>query len=262
MRNYSKLQAIFFSFFSPDLYRNVGQQWRGIGLGYLFLLLAIFWIPSSIYFCKSLHNFFKFQTKEIIQQIPTVTVIKGEVSIDRPIPYAIIDPKTSEELVVFDTNKTSSELHQMTSPIVVTRDAVVVKSSNQQMQVYHQFSATNYLRFTQEDYARLASPAFKTGFCLMYYIGGVVGSFLFRTIQGLFYALIGLGLAKWYGANLSGKGLIRVAIVAMTPMIMLSTINDIFLFTLRYQSFLSFVITIVYLIIAMKANRNLETLKT
>ncbi|MCI0404254.1 MAG: hypothetical protein L0212_12175, partial [Acidobacteria bacterium] len=48
MRKYSILQPLLLSFYSKDLYQDVGQHWRGTGFLYLFLLLALAWIPIAL----------------------------------------------------------------------------------------------------------------------------------------------------------------------------------------------------------------------
>jgi hypothetical protein len=48
MKHYGRLQAVYLSFFSGDLYRDVANNWTGIGLVYLLLLLAAAWLPSAV----------------------------------------------------------------------------------------------------------------------------------------------------------------------------------------------------------------------
>src|SRR5690242_11135557 len=47
MKQFSRLSAISASFYSPDVYRDVVSRWKGYGVLYLLLLLAICWLPSA-----------------------------------------------------------------------------------------------------------------------------------------------------------------------------------------------------------------------
>ena len=47
MKRYSIFHPLVLSFFSKSLYRDVGKNWRGTGLLYLLLIIALLWIPST-----------------------------------------------------------------------------------------------------------------------------------------------------------------------------------------------------------------------
>jgi hypothetical protein len=41
MRRYSIFHPLVLAFYSKPLYQDVGRRWKGTGLGYLLLLLAV-----------------------------------------------------------------------------------------------------------------------------------------------------------------------------------------------------------------------------
>lgn len=46
MKNYSVFHPLYLSFFSKSLYQDVAKNWKGTGLAYLLLLLALAWVPG------------------------------------------------------------------------------------------------------------------------------------------------------------------------------------------------------------------------
>jgi hypothetical protein len=55
---YHYWQAFILSLYSPKLYVDVAQRWRGFGLNYLLLLVALLCIPFSIRFIANFNIYF------------------------------------------------------------------------------------------------------------------------------------------------------------------------------------------------------------
>ena len=49
-RRYGFWQAVGFSFYSRELYRDVKDNWKGTGLGFLFFIWAVVGIPRAVQF--------------------------------------------------------------------------------------------------------------------------------------------------------------------------------------------------------------------
>ena len=64
-------------------------------------------------------------------------------------------------------------------------------------------------------------------FAPVFYPLAVLGSFFFRIIQALIYAAIGLLFASRTKAKLSYSALLRLAIVAVTPCIIVKTVLNV-----------------------------------
>ncbi len=103
MKRYNILQAPVMAFFSPSFYRDVGLHWRGNGFAYLFLLLAVCWVPGSILFHLHFANLIETKTPAIITQIPQMKIIKGEASVEVIQPLKIINPESGTVLASIDT---------------------------------------------------------------------------------------------------------------------------------------------------------------
>src|ERR1700674_4152768 len=103
MRRFSIFHPLVLSFFSKPLYRDVGKHWRGTGLLYVFVVLAIVWIPTIIKGQLGISKWVDGDSKEITKQIPAITISKGSVSTDVATPYFIKDPKNGTDIAIIDT---------------------------------------------------------------------------------------------------------------------------------------------------------------
>ncbi|KTD21632.1 DUF1189 family protein [Legionella londiniensis] len=99
---YGYLKALYLSFFSQRLYKDVGNRWRGYGVVYLLLLLAILSIPISLRIMLDFNEYFNQNLIEPLRKLPPIMVQNGEVNFDKPMPYIIKNEK-GEPIVIIDT---------------------------------------------------------------------------------------------------------------------------------------------------------------
>jgi len=107
---YRYWEALYLSFYSKNLFIDVGKRWRGLGLGYLMMVLAILAIPFSLMIGVTFNTFFNEQFIEPLLQLPTIYVQKGQASIDKPVPYIIKNSKQQVVLIV-DTSDTITKFN-------------------------------------------------------------------------------------------------------------------------------------------------------
>lgn len=122
---YSYWEALYKSFYSMRLYVDVGKRWRGIGVLYLLLTIAIFSIPFSIKVAINLNQSFNEQIIEPLLLLPTIYVQDGELKFDKPMPYLIKNEKNQVVLIIDSTGKVdkfSSEYPYMN--ILINKDKV------------------------------------------------------------------------------------------------------------------------------------------
>lgn len=97
-------QALYLSFFSSRLYVDVGKRWRGVGLLYLLLVIAVFAIPLITRVILSFNTFFIEEMVSPLQQLPPLYIQNGEISFDKPTPYFIHDKKGQVVATIDFTN--------------------------------------------------------------------------------------------------------------------------------------------------------------
>jgi hypothetical protein len=256
MKRYSFLQAPFLSFFSKAFYRDVGQHWRGTGLAYLLIILALFWIPSIIKARLGVGRFVDTESKKITEQIPAITISHGKVSTDVPTPYYIRDPDSGTPLAIIDTTGQYRTLDEKPANVLLLTDSKLIMRNERETRTFD----LSKVESLYVDRARVEGwlATAKTWFVPVAYPLALLFSFVFRTIQILIYALIGLLFAHLLHANLGYKTLMRLAAMAITPVLVLDLIMDFLPVSLPLWSLLGVGVALAYLFLAVKSNTERE----
>jgi hypothetical protein len=188
MKRYSIFHPLILSFFSKSLYRDVGKHWRGTGLLYIFLILAVFWVPTIIKGQLGLSRWVDGDSKEITKQIPAITISKGQVSTDVTTPYFIKDTKTGTDLVVIDPTGTYTSLEKTEAKFLLTKSKLIMSKSATETQTYDLSGVQSFAvdRTKVENWL----AAGRRWFIPVLYPLALIFSFVFRAIQMLIYAAI------------------------------------------------------------------------
>lgn len=108
---FSYWEALYRSFYSKRLYVDVGKRWRGFGVLYLLLAVAIFIMPLSMRVASVMKQDFNQQIMEPLLQMPTLYVQNGEISIDKPVPYLVTNKQGQVTLIV-DPSDTITQFNE------------------------------------------------------------------------------------------------------------------------------------------------------
>lgn len=214
---YSGVQAAYMSFFSKNIYRSVVSEWKGLAYLYLFTLIVSILVVVGV----TLH--FKLQAvattfaAPMVNELPIMNLSQGKLKIDKPSPYQIKDKTTGAPIVTFDTDDNIAEVPGETG-ILVTSSKLIIKS--QSREEVRDLSQLPDMELTPD----MINSGIKTfftyfvpvscGFLLLFF------SFL-CAIQSLVYGAIGLGFAKITHTKISYGESVRIAVMAMTPIIMI-----------------------------------------
>jgi hypothetical protein len=261
MKRYSMLQPLYLSFFSRELYRDVRTNWKGTGFLYLLILLALTWLPVMVKLHQGVARIVRQEAPKLVDQMPKITIRRGEVSIDRPVPYTIEDPDTHAPLMVIDTSGTVTSFGQGSAIILLTRDKFMYRQPHRaETRIY---DLTGIDDFTV-DRSRVDGwvQAFRKYFAIVAYPFALAGSLAFRVIQMLLYAAIGMIFASMLKITLDYLTLLRLASVSITPVILLSTVLTLTGLHVPVLPLVSFAIAMGYLFFAVKANAGPEEPET
>lgn len=99
---YRYWQAFILAFYSSRLYVDVSKRWRGIGLLYLLLAIAVAVIPLATRVTINFNNYFNERLLEPIESLPTLYMQNGKVEFNEPMPYLIKNRK-GEVVAIIDT---------------------------------------------------------------------------------------------------------------------------------------------------------------
>ncbi len=251
-RRYSIVHPLFMSFFSKDFYQDAGRNWKGFSFVYLMLLLFLCWIPTMIALQRQISDFMMTSAREFIVQVPEITIFHGEISIDEKEPYFIEDPESDEIFAIIDTTGQYTSLNDTTANILVTKKKVILRKSRRETRT---FDLSDIESFTlNQDLMNRWAVFFEKWFTIISFPIALLFSFVYRTIQVLIYAAIGLLFAKAKKTNLSFQALISIAIMAITPVLIIDTIMSLKKIAVPFWGIWCFVIAMAYLFYGVKAN--------
>lgn len=131
---YRYWSALYMSFYSRRLYIDVGKRWRGFGLLYLLLAIALFSIPFFLRTSYSLDDAIKNQIINPLTKIPIFYIQNGEASFDKPMPY-LIKNNQGKVVVVIDTtgkvNDFTNDYPELT--ILINKNKISIKPPKLQL---------------------------------------------------------------------------------------------------------------------------------
>ena len=249
MRRYSIFHVPALSFFSKKLYIDVSQNWKGVNFLYLLLLLAVCLMLTMINLHRGISNFVNNEASAIVNQVPEITITDGQVSIEETQPYYITDPDSDKPLAIIDTTGQIESLKDSDALFLLTGNKVIIQKSKFENRTYE---LSNVKAFAVDSkritgWLHIGRKFLAVGI----YPFALLGSYVYRIVQALIYAAIGLLFASFCKTTLSYAASIRLAIVAVTPCIIVGTILG--LAGTSIPSFLYLVAALVYLFFAVKS---------
>lgn len=227
---FSIWQALYMSFYSPKLYVDVVQRWKGFGLKFLFLASVLISLPYSIYQMNKFNTYYNDELLVALENMPTLNVVKGKVVFNKPMPYVVRSENSSKPLVVIDTKKSLSALGNRLSKasIVIAKDgfyldgkqntAPFVQNSPVNSSVYDSKFPTNYTGKIEPTYFLKTVESIKSK--LIYFIPTTVAMSAFFCEMVILFVLSFVGslfaniLIRY---SLNFKQSLRTAYVCATP---------------------------------------------
>ncbi|MHC4069485.1 MAG: DUF1189 domain-containing protein [Planctomycetota bacterium] len=255
-RKFSIIHIPVFSFFSKELYSDVGLRWKGVNFSYLLLFLAICWIPTMIKIHAGFTGFVNNEAPTFLEQLPEITITDGEVSISEAEPYYIKAPESDDVLAVIDTTGTIDSLEDANAPCLLTKTKIMWKKSEVETQTFDLSKIEDFVLNSEHVMGWLRTA--NKFLVITIYPAALLGSYVFRIVQALIYGAVGLLFSLWCKAALSYAALVRLAVVAMTPCMLGKTILGMVDIHLPYAGLIFLMITLAYLFFAVNANSEVK----
>ncbi len=252
MKKYSTIHPLYMSFFSEPLYKDVGSNWKGIAFLYLLLLLALSWIPVMFKLQAKLNDFIANEAPKLVEQIPEIRIIRGEVNTNAVMPYIIKDPQSGEPFIVIDTTGQVNSLDGSKARVLLTKSKLVMEKNPVETRTFDLSQIEEFIINRSAIYAWM--DVFRKWAVIVSYPFVLVFSFIYRTVQVLLYAAIGILFAKRLKANLNYQALVSLSIVALTPAVIINTIYSYTDIKISFWWLICFAIAMGYLYFGIKAN--------
>lgn len=221
MKKFSIVHLPVLSFFSKDLYRDVGLHWKGICFGYLLLLLAVCWIPMMVRIHTGFTGFVKNDAPNFVDQVPEITITDGQVAINEPQPYFIREPDSNQIIAVIDTTGSIESPADANAFFLLTDNKMITQTDFETRTI--DLSHVKSFTIDSPTIMRWLYTAQKFIVIILYPLA-LLSSYVYRIIQALIYAAVGLLFASTCRVSLSYGALLRLAVAAMTPCIIMKTV--------------------------------------
>jgi len=252
MKKFSIIHIPVLSFFSKELYRDVGLYWKGVNFSYLLLLLAICLIPTMIKMHIGFADFVNNDVPTVVEQVPEITITDGQVSIEEPEPYYIKDPDSGDVIIaIVDTTGTIKSLEDPNTICLLAKTNIMWRQGEFETRTIDLSEVKNFVLDSERISGWLHTA--RKFLVMAIYPFALLGSYLYRIVQALIYAAIGLLFALWCKVTLSYATLLRLAVVAVTPSVLVKTILGIAGAHLPYAGLIYLVAALAYLFFGVHA---------
>ena len=256
MKQYGCLQAMYMSFYSRDLYRDVKKNWGAGVLLYLLLLLTICWVAMMFRIQPTLNQSVVQFIDVVVPQLPHfIRIEKGVLITPENRPYLIKNPETKEVIMIIDTSNKYKSLEEARSHVLITQDKIMYADNDT---VKIKKIPTNYEIHIDSAKTKESTLKFVGWFWVILLPVFLLGSFLYRLVQSLIYAVLGKLIAVLLGIRIVYADILKLTIVALTPAIVLSTIAAWLGRGAYHHIWFYFILSMAYIIFAIGANKNTE----
>jgi hypothetical protein len=252
MKQYSYINALYYSFYLKSFYQHVARNWKGLRLSYLLFILFLFWIPEMSRMHSEVSEFLSVEAPKYVKQVPVITVSHGKVSIKEQSPYIINTPGKNIPFAIIDTSGQTTSLDKSGALVLLTKSQLIIKNSSSESRAID-LDEIEHLIIDQKTLYEWIET-FIAVFPVILFPFVLFFSFLYHVIQVLLIAWIGTVFAKRFHAELDFKTLMRLAAVSFTPAIILQTIHAILDIPFPFRAPISLIITLGYLYYAVGSN--------
>lgn len=246
------LRPLYLSFWSAPFYREVGREMSGSYLGYLFFVVTLGAIPGMVGGYSIISEFFGKELPAIIRQVPPIRISGGVASIDPPGPHVVVDPDDNAAVLILDTSGRTTSLDNTKATLLLTSDRVILRKDPRDMRVFMMSGLDNGV-IDQPLLESWRNTAWNW-MTLIYFPVAALLSFAFRLIQVLMFAVVAMLHSRRASSPLAYGDALRLTVFASTPAIAASAVRDAFGAASPLGTILDFVLVLVYLHFAVRAN--------
>jgi hypothetical protein len=249
------IRTLYLAFYSKHTYIRAAREWKGVGYGYLFVMIFLSTMCIGIWVHTWTNVAIGQIEKLILPQLPTMTFKEGHLTIDKELPYVIA--VSGKNIVRFDKTDVQPDDPADFAPLIVgeTGCAHYVRGHGLVREwiykkifsaIIEPFGIAKYIAFL------------KTWFGLIVTAVLLPIHFGFVATQTLLLGLIGRVFTGTMNFILSYSKLVRISVVAVTPGVVLGTIlivtNQFFPLWLGIYS----VMAAVYLFYGVYSNKHAD----
>ncbi|MCY3024615.1 MAG: DUF1189 family protein [Planctomycetota bacterium] len=251
MRQFGFFHPWVLSFFSRELYRDVARNWKGVCFLYLFVTLAVLWLVTGISIHVGIAKFADEKAPELMSKVPLIKIVKGQLQVDVAQPYIVTDPTTKQPIIIIDTTGQYTSLNDTPAKLLVTATSFTTRDDFGKVQTVplSLFPDFNLDEATMKHWLEVVRK-----WAAIVVVGvGFPCSVIYRMIQALIYGAIGILFAQSMKSNLPYSALVRLSVIAVTPVLIVDTVLWMVWWQPRMWPLLCLIIAMCYLYFGVKA---------
>lgn len=259
MRKYMPFEPLYLSFFSSAFYKDVARSWGGIGFLYLLLLQLFAWLVLSTFFYIQLGNLISTHGKHFAEQVPSVSIKDGTVTMDRPSPYVIKDG-TGSPFLIIDTESGINKYEESSATIILTKHHLIVHKDRSngkldETRVFDLKEANGDISIDKASVEGLLEQI-KVWVPILAFAVGLPFMVVLYLIFAVLNAALGLIAKAATNSDLDFGAILRISIVAMTPGVVLGLLHTITGLQLPIMGPFCLVLTLGYLVFGIVASKD------
>lgn len=216
-KKYKRIQMPFLSFCSKRLYRDVGLNWRGANLAYLFLLLSVCCLPPMLELRARMLRAPAAGERVLVDQLPDLRITNGHAAIDRPQPY-IIRRLDGSPAAIIDTTGSMNYIDDDRVVALLTEDSLIIRRGRNLFSTI-ELERIADLHLSKPIVAGWLETARNAAAPLSYAIFLVL-SFMVALLGVLVLSAVGRILSLALKSRIDFAGTMRIATAAATPPIL------------------------------------------
>ncbi len=250
-RRYGLQHPYVLAFFHKPFYRDVARHWRGLAFGHLLILLALTGVAFMLHFQALAATFVNDQAPAILAQIPPITIEDGKVTVTVEQPYQIYGGDSRRIFAVIDTTGQITSLRQTEAMLLLTQSRLTARIGSGSSRVID-LRPIEKLDLTRDDIDQWLQTSLRWAPVVLYPLM-LFFSYCLRTVQVLIYGGIGMAVAMLLRRPLPFGATVAVAVMAMTPVILVDTLLMLLKLDLPFWDTGSFVVALVFLLFGIRA---------
>lgn len=249
-RSYPFYSALWNGFYNKDFYAHVALYWRGAGFAYLLLAVALALAPMMVGLQVAVNAFLRNEVPYILNQLPEITIENGAASVEVEQPY-VIYTRDKKPFMVIDTTGGAQDIEAV---IVLQEREVIIRKNATEARHYELTEMQERTVITRETIEELIDTVkpwlLPVSFAVM-----LIAFYIFRLLQALWYAVLGLLIARIQNVQLPFDALLQLAMVALAaPML----VTALLVFTgISFPWYATFVMAMFYLWFGIRASKQM-----
>jgi len=189
------------------------------------------------------------EVRDFMSRIPKIQITNGEVSAEVEQPYYFRNADTNDVLAIIDTTGTVTSIDDPNTFLLLKKDSLIVRQNAFESMNYD-LSQIEDFTLSSEVVMRYLQVIAKYAVIVMFPLA-VLFSYVYRIIQVLIYGAIGMIFTSACNLKLPYEALLRLAVVAVTPCIIVVTALS---FTIvRLPTYLYLIAALLYLFFGVKS---------